>query len=452
MSVHTIKIKSKLKITDCCRHAIGLAVFKRRQRLSATRSRRPFNGIGPMFYLDERWQRVKGGGQAMMKKMALGILVCFVILVTANAAFARADKTAYPVVFAHGMLGFDELLGIDYFGNDYGVFVGDPCDELLEISCNNEIDRHQQAFAASVNPLQSSENRGLALADQVESYMATVGASYVNMIGHSQGGIDARKAAKVLYQREGRQVVKVLVSMSAPHRGSPVAKSILDEGDNGLNKLINILADNFLNPLIYGDTGDIIASMKSLLYDDYDPNDGEITGLKAFNEKYGIDSKYIGHYASIITATGEDINPILQAFSIFGSTAIDGDGWCGPENEDCDNDGVAGAGDGDFDDADDDGLVGINSQQMGYRLKYKESWFFGNSFRVDSTTGYVADINRPNKIQSISHSSVVNADHLDVLGLGIIPYLVPDDFDEFQFYGALIDYIADNEGVKRTWR
>ncbi|MDA8142170.1 MAG: acetyltransferase [Desulfobacteraceae bacterium] len=385
----------------------------------------------------------------MRKGTAFWILVFLMVLCTASVAFGRAAKTTYPVVFAHGMLGFDELVGIDYFGNDYGVFVGDPCDEPLEISCNPRIDRGQQAFATAVNPLQSSENRGLALADQVESYMATVGASAVNMVGHSQGGIDARKAAKILAERKGRQVVKVLISISSPHRGSPLAKSILDQGDEAINKLLNILANAVLTPIMFGDKGDIVASMKSLMYDDYDADDGEVTGMKAFNLKYGMDNRYVGHYASVITADQENMNPILQALTALGGGGIDGDGWCGPENEDCDHDGAAGAGNGNFDDVDDDGLVGINSQQMGYRLSFKTSTFLGGSLTVDSSTGYVADINRPDKTQSTSHSSVVKADHLDVLGLGVIPYLKPDPFDEFTFYGAVFDYVAHNEGCRR---
>ncbi|MBI5550151.1 MAG: acetyltransferase [Desulfobacterales bacterium] len=385
-----------------------------------------------------------------MKRMTWLLLVFLLVAFTASSALAKADKTAYPVVFAHGMLGFDKLIGINYFGNDYGVFVGDACDESLEITCNREIDPAQKAFATAVNPLQASEDRGLALADQVESYMATVGAPNVNLVGHSQGGIDARKAAKVLYERKGRQVVKVLVSISSPHRGSPVAKSILDQGDEGINKLLNILANAFLTPIIFGEKGDIIASMKSLMYDDYDAADGQVTGLKAFNTKYGIDNKYVGHYASIITAAGENLNPILAAMGALGGEPIDGDGWCSAENEDCDHDGAAGAGDGDADDDDDDGLVGINSQQMGHRLKYSKSWFLGGAFAVDGTTGYVADINRPNQTQSTSRSSVVIADHLDIIGFGSIPVVMPDDVDEFEFYGALIDYIAHNEGGRRT--
>ncbi len=387
----------------------------------------------------------------MFKNVLAFFLIGLAMTVIPASVFARAAKTDYPVVFAHGMMGFDELIGIDYFGNDYGVFVGDPCDGFLETSCNAEISKRQQAFAASVNPFQSSEHRGLELADEIESYMATVGADHVNIVGHSQGGMDARKAAKLLYDRQGRQVVKVLVSISAPHRGSPVGKSVLDRGPEGINAFLSFVVDYFVGPLFVLEKSDFVASMKSFVYDDYDPDDGLVTGAKAFNNNYGIDNTHVRHYASIITATDGNYNPILQALGLVAPLDIDGDGWCGPENEDCDNDGAAGAGDGDFEDGDDDGLVGINSQQMGYRLKYKKGWLLGTYFKEDATTGYVGDINRPNEVQSTSYSSVLDEDHLDVLGLGVIPYLVPDDFDEEQFYADLIDYIADNESDSSGW-
>jgi len=385
----------------------------------------------------------------MVKRFFAFVLVSCIIVALPGAVFARADKTTYPVVFAHGMLGFDELVGIDYFGNDYGVFVGDPCDGFLETSCNSNIDKNQQAFAASVNPFQSSELRGLELADAIESYMATVGADCVNIVGHSQGGMDARKAAKLLYDRKGRQVVKVMVSISSPHRGSPVGKGVLDRGPEGMNAFLGVLVDYLVGPVLVGDLSSFEASMKAFVYDDYDPNDGVVTGAKAFNNAYGINDTHVGHYASVITATQGNLNPILGALGLVAPLDIDGDGWCA-DYTDCDNDGAAGCGDGDFEDGDDDGLVGINSQQMGYRLKHKKSWLWGTYFDEDSTTGYVGDIDRPSQVQATSFSSVIDQDHLDVLGLGVIPYLVPDDFDEEGFYADLIDYIADNEGTSSS--
>ena len=87
-------------------------------------------------------------------------------------------------------------------------------------------------------------------------------------------------------------------------------------------------------------------------------------------------------------------------------------------------------------DTDDDGLVGINSQQMGYRLDYDDNYLlFFEEVWTDYDRGYVGDLNSPSSIQMTSHSNVINQDHLDVIGVG------PDTFDEMDFYAALIDYI-----------
>jgi hypothetical protein len=119
------------------------------------------------------------------------------------------------------------LSGYDYWGDDYGTSVGDTCDEYAEAYCNEDLDVGQKSFVAQVQPFQSSEVRGLDLANDIEGFMATAGSSYVNLIGHSQGGIDLRKAARVLRERRGYTAVKVAISVSSPHRGSPVARYIL---------------------------------------------------------------------------------------------------------------------------------------------------------------------------------------------------------------------------------
>jgi len=158
-----------------------------------------------------------------MKRGLLFVIVLLVtIAMTPYGVFASVARTTYPVVFAHGMGGFDDIMGYDYWGDDYGVFVGDPCDGFLEVTCNANINSGQKSFIAQMQPFQSSEYRGTQLANQIESYMATTGTRYVNLVGHSQGGMDIRKAAKLLYQHKGYQVVKVMVSISSPHRGSPL--------------------------------------------------------------------------------------------------------------------------------------------------------------------------------------------------------------------------------------
>ena len=367
-----------------------------------------------------------------MKRLAYSLAMLLVALILVeDGARAGAARTTYPVVFAHGMAGFDNILGYDYWGDDYGTFVGDPCDEFLEIYCNDDIDSGQKAFVAQVQPFQSSEVRGLDLANDVEGFMATAGASRVNLVGHSQGGLDIRKAARVLYERRGYTVVSQAVSISSPHRGSPVAKYILDLGP-GVTSVISALA-NYYGNVVYQSGNDAVAGAKQLVYNDYSATDGVTTGMRDFNLKYPVDSRYASRYASLVTAqNGVSVNPALYLLNnLFFD--IDGDGSCA---DDCDNDGAGGRGDGVRNEQDDDGLVGVNSQQMGYRLRYSENLFSLDTVTTDTTLGYVSSLNAPTATQMTSMADVISQDHMDVIGVG------PDTFDEMEFYAAIFNYIA----------
>jgi triacylglycerol lipase len=364
-----------------------------------------------------------------MKKLHT-LLMALCALGLTTQAQAGASKTTYPVVFAHGMGGFDNILGYDYWGDDYGMFVGDTC-SLFEVPCNEDIDGGQKSFVGQVQPFQNSEVRGLDLANDIEGYMASSGATRVNLIGHSQGGLDARKAAKVLYTRKGYTVVAVLVSVSSPHRGSPVAKYILDLKP-GVTSVVAALAE-FYGNVVYQSGNDAFAGAKQLVYNDYSATDGLTTGAKNFNVNNPIDSRYASRYVSLLTAqNGVNVNPALWLLSEF-IYDIDGDGYC---LDDCDNDGAAGKGDGYANESDDDGLVGINSQQMGYRLRYSESAFGFDSVSNDTSVAYLGTINAPTSAQMTSTSSVISQDHMDVVGVG------PDTFDEPEFYAAIFQYIA----------
>ncbi|WP_224249912.1 esterase/lipase family protein [Hyalangium gracile] len=346
-------------------------------------------------------------------------------------AHAGAARTAHPVVFAHGMGGFDNILGFDYWGDDYGTFVGDPCNGFVELTCNRHLDDRQRAFVARVQAFESSEVRGLDLANDIESLMATMGTDAVNIIGHSQGGIDARKAARVLYERAGNTVIKVLVSVSSPHRGSPVARYILNQGP-GVTSVAETLARYF------GDTvsepgNDATAGALQLVYGDYDPEDGKVTGMKAFNAAYPVDGRHAERYASVVTAQdGLNVNPALY---LLGSVLfdIDGDGYC---TNDCGPDGISGSGDGRNDETDDDGMVGINSQQMGYRLSYESRLLGFDRLYLDTELGPVHDLEAPTYEQAASSRSVLPQDHMDVIGVG------PDTFDEMEFYATIIHSMA----------
>lgn len=345
-----------------------------------------------------------------MVKKTFFILSCIALfgILFVPSAFGGAAKTTYPVVLAHGMGGFDDILGYGYWSNDGGYSITDPCDKFLECACNEDIDDDQEFFIASVTPFESSHVRGLELANEIENYMTAKGVSHVNIISHSQGGLDMRKAAAVLRARKGYQVVKVATSISSPHRGTPVAEYIYNLND-GVTDVVATLAE-YYGDIVYGSGNDGYAAVKQFIPHDADPNDGEWTGTERFNQLYPVNSGDIGRYTSFITAQdGVDVNPALYLLKEFFYD-IPGD---------------------------DDGLVPVTSQQVGYRLEWDE--YCCGIFDYTHTNydlGHVSDIENPTYDQQYSMNSVVVQDHLDVIGVG------PDCFDEPEFYAALVDYIA----------
>ena len=70
----------------------------------------------------------------MKKAIVFGLALSLTGIMTSANATVR--KTANPVVFAHGLAGWDNILGAFYFGDNNGNFVGDACDEFLEVLCN----------------------------------------------------------------------------------------------------------------------------------------------------------------------------------------------------------------------------------------------------------------------------------------------------------------------------
>ena len=341
--------------------------------------------------------------------------------------------TKRPIVLVHGAAGFDDVLGFDYWGNDWGSYVLDPCDAPLEVACNPAVATTQRSYVASLASYQSSEPRGLALADAVESYLATTGAEQIHFVTHSQGGLDARKAARVLRERRGARVVDQLITISAPHRGTPVAKHMLDHYQGSLVEALAELYGDAVHP---ANESDAAAAMRQQVFGDYDPHDGQVTGVRAFNQRYPGDASDVRNVASFITAQHPlQLNPAL-AFVAIAYRGIDGDGYA---IGDADDDGAAGVGNGDCWDRDDDGLVGINAQQLGIRLGYRARIGGPDEVAPVSALGAVHDPNVTTRAQMTSLDGVLDADHMDVVGVG------PDLFDEEGFYAAIVQYLVRSE-------
>ena len=142
----------------------------------------------------------------------------------------NCDKkfTRFPIVLWHGMGGFVELFGVlNYF---YKVA------ETLE----NE---GYKVYTIGVDPMNDSMRRAEQGSQQIVEFMNDSKARKVNIIAHSQGGIDSRYMISTLqfYDRVG-----VLMTVATPHRGSFVADAVLglvpDFAEDTLAGVVDALA------------------------------------------------------------------------------------------------------------------------------------------------------------------------------------------------------------------
>lgn len=73
-------------------------------------------------------------------------------------------------------------------------------------------------FTPTVDPFNDSAIRSAQLARQIEAILKTTGAAKVNVIAHSQGGLDSRMVAS-----RRPELIAALITVSTPHRGTPVS-------------------------------------------------------------------------------------------------------------------------------------------------------------------------------------------------------------------------------------
>lgn len=136
----------------------------------------------------------------------------------------------YPVVLAHGFFGFEEFAGIDFVTyffevKEHLVAQGEP-----------------NVFTTAVDPFNSSDYRGAQLLDQIEDILEETGHEKVIIIGHSQGGLDARVVASLR-----PDLVDAAVLYATPNRGTRVADAVLglipgQAASNLVDWLVNLVA------------------------------------------------------------------------------------------------------------------------------------------------------------------------------------------------------------------
>lgn len=110
----------------------------------------------------------------------------------------------YPIVLAHGMAGFERIGAINYF---YNVV------QDLE-------KRGETVYPSQVSPYDSSQVRAVQLAKFIDQVLKQEGSCKVNIVAHSQGGIDSRYIISTLGYGDR---IAALATVGTPHAGTPIA-------------------------------------------------------------------------------------------------------------------------------------------------------------------------------------------------------------------------------------
>lgn len=186
-------------------------------------------------------------------------------------------KTKYPIVFAHGVMGFG-YIGKQSYWRDIP--------ELLRA-------HGAEVYVTQESAFNSSDLRGAQLMDQVREILQKTGAKKVNLIGHSHGSQSVRYVAGT-----HPEWVASVTAVSGPTMGSEVADwldglthtnpkladALLDFG-NALGDFINWKAHTSL-PI------DAREAMKSLT----------LGGAMAFNQRFpaGVPEEPCGEGAHVV--------------------------------------------------------------------------------------------------------------------------------------------------------
>lgn len=175
------------------------------------------------------------------------------------------DAPKYPIVLAHGLMGFAELrlAGQWLPGIQYWHGIGDA------LRMNGV-----EVITTSVPPSGTIEDRAAKLAEDI-AQAAGAGKS-VNIIAHSMGGLDARYMISKLQPHNVS--VKSLVTIASPHRGSAFADHLLDQiGPSRLPGIYKLVRGVGL------DTGAFTQLTRKYMTEEFNPNTPDDPDVRYFS-------------------------------------------------------------------------------------------------------------------------------------------------------------------------
>ena len=128
--------------------------------------------------------------------LAAAVLLSTPALAATKLAASTEAQTRHPIVLVHGLFGFDDILGLDYW---YKI----P-DDLRKNGAT--------VLVAKVSALNDNDVRGEQLLQQLRQWQATKSYRKFNLIGHSQGGPTARYVAGV-----APDLIASVTTVGSPH-------------------------------------------------------------------------------------------------------------------------------------------------------------------------------------------------------------------------------------------
>ena len=183
-----------------------------------------------------------------------------------SCSSAPSPENRYPIVLLHGFLGFDDILGTGYFK-----------DVKSTLENNN-----YQVCVTEVSPTQTVAYRANQLKTQIDSILLQTGASKVNLVGHSMGGLDARYLVSSM--NYAHRVASVS-TVGTPHRGSEFADVALGILPGDVTAAIAAFLDVFgtaYNKATTVSESDALRAVNNLTTDfaaGFNVNNPDITGV-----------------------------------------------------------------------------------------------------------------------------------------------------------------------------
>lgn len=154
------------------------------------------------------------------------------------------ETTRFPVLLVHGWTGFEKIGPLTYF---YGVAA------LLD----------KMGFphrVAVLDPYNHTKVRAGQLVLQIDETLATWRARKVDLLGHSQGGIDSRCAVSTFGYGDR---VSAVMTIASPHRGTHITDLALGLAPGPVEVVAGALL-NFLGAVTAQQKSDALASFYSL--------------------------------------------------------------------------------------------------------------------------------------------------------------------------------------------